>query len=230
MNELYQLLTDTWNFFKFNLIGICMVIMPFIIPIDIIYTALEFTYEEGNESTYWLASLAGMAIYPIYQGAMILYIASVITGEYLNPKQYYRLALRFWLPLMILYVISSVAMTLGLLLLIFPGLIVLSRISFAEFYCILHNKSGLDAFSESWKETEKDQWLLLKGIIALYIVITLPIVGAEYILETIEIWNPVFSFVSGVVSSLLAPLLTIFSFRVYMRAPERLNKTNNATP
>ena len=80
MNELSQLLIDTWNFFKSNLVGICLVIMPFIIPLDIIYTALEFTYEEGNESTYWFAYLAGMAIYPIYQGAMILYIASLVSG------------------------------------------------------------------------------------------------------------------------------------------------------
>ena len=131
---------------------------------------------------------------------------------------------------MVLYVILSVVMTLGFLLLIFPGFIVLSRVSFAEFYCILHDKSGLDAFSESWKQTEKDQWLLLKGIIILYIVITLPIAGAEYIFEALEIWNPVLSFISGVVSSLLAPLLTIFAFRVYMCNPERLNKASNPTP
>ncbi len=224
MNELTKILQESWNFFKANIVGICSIIMPFVVPLGIFYALIEFFNKDGMESVTWLAFLGGMALYPIYQGALILYMASVVTGEYLEKMQYYKLASRFWLPLVTVYFVSSLAVMAGFLLLIVPGLIVLGRVAFSEFYCAFHNRSGMEAYSDSWKATKKDQWLLVSGIVIIHACTSIPILGIEYVLKAAGLLNPIFTFIIGTLSSLLSALMTIFAFRVYTLDPERLNR------
>lgn len=223
-----KLLIETWTFYRGNIRGICSVIMPIFLPIAIV--AAFFGDFEGEETGvgFWLSLFVGIAIYPIYHGAMILYLASVVTGVYQSPKQYYKTASKFWLPLIVLYVCSSMAMLAGFFLFILPGLIVMGRLAFSEFYCVFHRKGGLDAFSLSWDASKNDQWLLVGGIIIIYVCISLPVSGLEYILNFAQLPSSIVLFVTNLISAALAPLVTIFAFRVYSLAPERLNGSTEA--
>ncbi len=226
MNNLKKLLIETWFFFKGNISGICAVIMPFIIPLTILDSAFEYFFQEEMGAVYWLFFFVGVVVYPIYQGAMILYLASVVTDEYLPKSQYYRLAIRSWVPLMVLYILVSLALMAGFLLLVIPGVVVMGRTVFSEFYCLFQSKSGIDSFAESWKATKRTQWILIGGIIVISICTSLPVYGIEYILEYVELSNPVFSFSINIVGSVLTTLFTIFAFRVYTLEVDQFNKSN----
>lgn len=223
MNNLNKLLVETWNFYRGNLWGICTVIMPFIVPLTILLSVLGYYSEGEPTASFWAAYMLGVVVYPVYQGAMILYFSSVLTGKYLRPGQYYLLAIKFWLPMMVLNICSSVALAIGFMLLILPGLIVMGRIAYAEFYCIFQDKGGVEAFSESWKATEEKQWLLIGGMIAIFAFTSLPIYGIEFVLEHTELANPLFTFVLEIIHSLLMPLFTIFAFRLYTLQVDGMN-------
>lgn len=226
MTKVLTLISDSWLFYKRHLFALCALLIPFIIPISIVSSITEFVAGEEWYPEYisWLVVVLDFAIYPIYQGAIILYIASALTGDYLKKSEYYRLSLKFWRPLMWLYVLCGILIVGGFMLLIIPGLIVLSRVSFSEFYCIFDESSAKDALSNSWENTKDIQWLLLVGILILSLAISGPLWLVEYLLSSIELWNLVLSFVSGVIASFLAPLITIFAFRVFTHERERLNK------
>lgn len=223
MTKVIPLISDSWFFYKKHLFALCALLVPFIIPLSIISLGIEFVVNEEwyPESLSWLVMALSFAIYPIYQGAIILYIASALTGNYLKRSEYYHLALKFYRPLMWLYIVGGLMVIGGFILLIIPGLIIVSRISFSEFYCLFDDSSANDAISSSWENTKDVQWLLLAGILILSFAVTAPLWLVEYLLNAIEFWNPVFSFISGLISSFLAPLITIFAFRVFTHERER---------
>lgn len=223
MKNLNQLLFETWTFFKGNVWGICYVIMPFIIPLSVFYTVVDYLHQGEQGGGSLVPYMIGLAVYPIYQGAMILYLASVVTGNYVAVGEYYRRALRFWGPLLFVYIFSTVAMMVGFMLLIIPGLIIMGRVALAEFYCVFENLPGTDAFSESWKATEDTQWLLVGGILILSALTTLPIYIIQYALMQADLLNPVVSFFISIANAVLTPLVTIFAFRVYTLSSNRLD-------
>lgn len=204
----------------------CALLIPFILPISIVSSGIEFAVSEEwhPKSISWLVMVLHFAIYPIYQGAIILYIASAGTGDYLKKSEYYRLAINYYPQLIWIYILSGVAMTVGFMILIIPGLIILSRISFAQFYCLLDTSKAMDALNSSWENTKSIQWLLLSGILILSFAIHFPLWLFEYLLNSIEFWNPILSFVSEMIGYILAPLITVFVFRVFTRERERIMK------
>lgn len=232
MSELKQSIKDSGIFFRRNILWICFIILPFAVPLEILRVVTEYYFydESAFTASDWLPILLGMLLYPIYQGALIFYIASTLTNEYRTLKQYYQLALKYWLRLFALYFITGAAVFIGTLLLIFPGFIVMSRIAFSEFYCLLHDQKATEAFSSSWSETKGQQWFILKGLLIIYALMFLPYVGLSYIIEALELWNPVLSVIIGSSFTIFSSLLTIFAFRVYTSKPERTNNTSSSMP
>lgn len=232
MSTLKESINESGIFFKRNLQWICLIILPISVPLEIFSVVMEYYFDDENTFTAsdWLPLLFEALLYPVYQGAVIFYIASALTDEYLPLKQYYQLSIKFWFPLFFLYLITGGAVFIGSMLLIVPGLIIMSRIAFSEFYCLLHEQSALEAFSSSWDETKDQQWFILKGILLIYAFIFAPYIGISYIIDALEIWNPILSVIIGCSFTVLSSLLTIFAFRVYTSVPERLNKASNPTP
>ncbi|MFK0569903.1 hypothetical protein [Endozoicomonas sp.] len=221
MKSFKEILKESLFFFKSNVRSICAIVLPFIIPLELFYGICDALYQDGNDSILWLASGIGLLLTPIYQGALILFLASVLTDKYLPVKTYYQRALKFWLPLMAVYILSFLATMGGFMLLIIPGLIVMGRLAFAEFYCLLHNKSGYEALWASWKSSRSEQWQLVAGLVLIPVAITIPLLLLESFLELLGLTGPVFTFVSGVISSVLFTLTTIFAFRIYTLEPDR---------
>ena len=77
--------------------------------------------------------------------------------------------------------------------------------AFAEFYCLLHNKSGYEALWDSWQNSRKEQWQLLGGLILIPVAIVIPLLLLESFLNLLGLAGPVFTFVSGILSSIRFP-------------------------
>ena len=142
-----QLLKQTWFFFKNHAANICWIILPFVIPVELVNIVTEASAgaEGASPVSMGLAMLVSAVLYPIYQGALVVYMAAVVRDEPLSTKQCYQQALTLWWPLMLLYSLASLAITAGALLFILPGLIVWARLAYTEFYCILQQQSPTES-------------------------------------------------------------------------------------
>jgi len=223
MDEIIPLLKDTWRFFNGHLIAICSIILPVILPLNLFYAfAQSYSTQEGQ--MFWLTLTLGVLVYPIYQAALIFYIASTISGKTLSRGACYELSLKSWLPLMLLTVISTAAVITGLMLFILPALFVMARLAFSEFYCVLNNKNPIASFLASWEATKEKQWVIFGGGMAIFFVSVAPLWGLDKLATLMGINNPVIAFILGTLETLLMVPLTIFGYRVYTLEQAVLNK------
>lgn len=228
MNNLLSLLLDTWRFFRKHLLALCAVVLPFAIPIDLLHTFIVHSFHEESAAE-WLSMIPGALLFPIYQAALILYIASAISGNFLPLNEYYRRAIKFWPPLMALYIVTMLATSFGFFLLVIPGFIVIARTAFSEFYCILFDQQPLDAFKDSWDNTRDYQWYLLSGLAIVWLITTMPVWLIETAITRFDAASPLLTFLSGVAASVLAIPLTIFAFRVFTVHQNVLEKHEQAS-
>jgi hypothetical protein len=220
MNNLLPLIADAWRFFKNNLASIIALIMPLIMAVSTFSAAIAY-YARDIKYIEYLAMLPYMLTFPIYQCVFILYMSSVISGEFLQRKQYYQLALKLWLPIVGLYIIATIAILTGLLLLIVPAIIIMIRISFSEFYCILYKRSPVDAFRLSWKATKEYQGTIFAGFIIIWLATNVPFWLIKRTFYSMDLWNPITIALYHAAESLFAILLTIFNFRIFTLLPEK---------
>ena len=223
------LLYDSWNFYTHHVRRISILILPLVILSSLLISLAHYFRSDDATILFWLPYAMALAAYPLYQGATVLYIAYTVSGNTLKPNQYYRLASQSWGVLTILYIASGLLITGGFLLLIIPGMIILARVSYGEFYCLLSQRSAIDSISDSWDATKKDQWILVAGIFGIILTIYTPLWAIEYLLTSIGLWNKLISMLLEIIGAILSPLTTIFAFRLYsLRQGEAINtdKTN----
>ncbi|ROS05353.1 hypothetical protein EDC56_0883 [Sinobacterium caligoides] len=217
MDDFILPLADSWRFFKQHWLAICSLLLPFAVPLDILSTAAsQFAlHDEAYRHAPAMVNILEALLYPIFQGALILYVAETIRGQHHSNGEYYRRALQFWLPLFLVYIVSALAMIVGFMLFIIPGFIILSRLAFAEFYCLFDRTTSTVALNTSWQKTRPQQWLLFKGIVSIFILIMLPLLTVEYLLNTLGLWQPSFAAITAIIASMLSSLFIIFAFRVF---------------
>jgi len=228
MPKLAALLKDTWFFLRTNFTGLCAVLLPLLIPLNFISTAAE--YYSNDEAQYvWLALISETAAFPLYQGALVFFLAAMVKGEQLPVVQYYKLAVKFWLPLILLYLATGLAMLGGFLLLILPGLIVAARVAFAEFYCLLHEQTPLDAFKSSWEHAREYQWTILAGLMVIALAVIILFSVLDWVVVILGLNGAPYTFISSVVASILYASTTIFCFRVFTLHLETQSPSNGDT-
>lgn len=224
MKTFAQLVIETWHFFLNHWAGIFKIIGPFIVPLNVAYVAMEFSGFDGASASemLWLTMGFGIAIYPIYQAAFIVYMAASVANNPIDSQQFYRIALQVWPRLMLVYILTAVAIGMGLALFIVPGFIIMARVALADFYCIFEQAQPLDAIRKSWEKTRAWQWEILKGLLLIIALTSIPIWVLEAAFAAVNIWNPLFALLLGVLASVLGTLTTIFAFRVYTLENEKL--------
>ena len=171
-----------------NISGIWNVLFPLIIPLSILGFVLP-QYVPPENTLYWVPLGADVIFYPIIQGAVIFYISSVISGKAYSRTDCYHLALKFWLPMFGVYTIGSMAVVLGVILLVIPGFIVYARLMFSEFFCLLDEQDSVDAIKSSWEQTKEYQWQLLVGFALIFIFIGMPLWILEKTIEPTSVWT-----------------------------------------
>jgi hypothetical protein len=222
MNNTFTFISDSWRFFKSHLAELASVTMPILIPISIFFALITYYFQDIQHIKYF-AKIPYILVLPLYQCVLILFIASAISGEALPKRQYYQLALRLWIPLAGLYIITTAAFITGLILLVIPALIIMVRTSFSEFYCILHKKPPIEALKLSWKSTREYQGIIFSGFIIIWLITNIPFYVVKKLFSSMELWNPISISLYHIAESFFSILLTIFYFRVFTLLPEKIN-------
>lgn len=209
-------LFDTWSFFKANFVAICLIMVPFTIPLEVFS---HFYYQNLAEDETGLASFLPVVVYgllyPIFGAAVVFYIASVINDRNLTASQAWALGIQHWPSYFALTVILIITIGFGFALFILPGLFLAARFAFSEFDLLLNNQGPLQSLKSSWESTRDYFWILLGGGLAITLVIYAPYFLLVSVLNQAGLYVNILDPVAGIIESVLMVLYTIYAFRVY---------------
>ncbi len=223
---LKKLLANSWTFFKDNVLFLSLIILPIVVPKEIITAYYRHTFD--GESFVFFKQLVPLAIeliaYPVYSIGVIFYIASARSGKRIDTKTAWWLGVKFWLPYIILSILAGLIVFFGLIFLILPGIIFAIRYSFSGFDLLLNESNPVEAMKNSWNATKEYMGVLSAG----YVLLFLALFGPYFLLTLIfgvgdhSLWS--LSTALNIIYSVLGTLFTIFTFHVYELAKEQHNE------
>ncbi len=93
---------------------------------------------------------------------------------------YYAISWQYLLKVLILSLISTFCIGIGLLLFIFPGILIAGLLLFVNYFAILENKSVLDSLNLSWEKSKLNffQCILMAGFFWFITILTITILSA----------------------------------------------------
>ena len=211
-------LQDTWYFFKIHFLPLAAIILPIVVPAEIIrsiysyyFTGKEFIFMEQIPNI-----IIGFLTFPVYSVGVIFYISAMIDGRMIDRKTAWMLGIKYWGPYLILWLLIGISVAGGMMLLIIPGIFFGVRYSFSEFDLLLNNTNPLEAMKNSWYLTRKYMFVLLGGFAAIGIVIFLPYyVVLSFFKESNIVLQVFVDTLLSIAHAIMEVLFTIFAFRVY---------------
>ena len=209
----FELLKDSWSFFKIHAVAISLIVLPFVVPVELFIALYQHVLTDGTEEI--IPMVINFIVYPVYTIAVVFYIASFVSGEAIGPKALWRLGAKYWFPYITLSVLVGLATIGGLVLLVIPGIIVMIRCAFAEFELLLNQREPVAAIKASVESTKEYFWIILAG----FAVITVCLYAPYYLLVALfdeastAYW--IIEMLASFAYSVLDVLFIIFAFRVY---------------
>jgi hypothetical protein len=216
---LKQSLLDTWNFFKNHAHTLFFIVLPILIPLQLIlalaFPAPEISAEATKLTPDQVAQIfkpffIALLFAPLYQIAVIYYLESVIKGEPLSRLDCWKLGFKHWAPYLLLSMIVAFIVGSGVMVFVIPGIFFAVRLSFAKFDLLLKGDSLIGAIKSSFVETGPHFWTLLRGYIVILSGLTLP-----YMLLSSILPNILVNILALLYAVALYIGMTLFSYRVY---------------
>lgn len=217
MNVL-SILRDAWFFYSRNLLSIARLCLPLIVLESCTRLAVSRLFGEDAPAAQDL--LIGMVFYPLYIGALILYLDARSRGYSPPPREVLKRAVPLWPRMAVLAGLGTLLIMLGASLFVLPGLWVMVKIAFAEYLLVLRGMTPLEALKQSFLQT-RGHFLLLLGCI---LAVLLPLWLLEAWLAA-QLWaepaspEPLSVLVDSAVG-LLQLLATVVLFRCFMLCSE----------
>jgi len=209
----FEYLRQSLFFFRQHLTTLAMIQIPFLLALAVLRLALTGRADAEDDLAHasLLVMILEMLVLPVYWGATIFYLQSVIDSRTLKPISAIQLGIGSWGRLLLTYILNAIAVAVGLMLMIIPGVYVGIRFAFADYVCILEKQGPGNALKRSWEQTDGYFWVLLQGLAILF--------GSLFMLGILV--NNLFgttSLISIILSLAIefgGALITIFGFRVY---------------
>ncbi len=217
MNVL-AILRDAWFFYSRHFLTIVRLCLPLILLESA--TRLALDHWLGENVLPALDLLVGLIFYPLYVGALILYLDARSRGHDPALRAVYARALPLWPALAVLSGLGSLLIMLGASLFVLPGIWVMAKIAFAEYLLVLRGLTPLAALKESFALT-RGHFLLILGCV---MTVLLPIwmleiwIAAQLFAEQTPPLLP--AMLLDAVVGLLQLLPTIMLFRCFMLCTE----------
>ena len=160
--NVFLILRDAWFFYSRNLMAIAQLCLPLILIENV--TILGVEQLVGKDALPMQDLLISLIFYPLYIGALILFLDARTHGHAPSPRQVWARVLPLWPSLAVLAALGTLLIMLGASLLVLPGLWLMVKIAFAEYLLVLRGMSPLAALKESFQQT-RGHFLLLLGCI-----------------------------------------------------------------
>lgn len=211
MNPL-TVIRDSLYFFQRNLgqiVALCL-------PLVILETVLQMLVDNavGPDASPGYELIVGLLVYPLYTGALILFLDARSRGESPRNRELLALAINLWPKFALLSAISTLLIVLGLSLFLVPGLFLTVVLAFSEFRLVLRRESPLAAIKSSLALSRGHFWRIF--------VCILVVLGPLMILKELSLSlysqddNPLLTVVFQSVYTFLQLFVSVVLFRLFM--------------
>ncbi|MBW0238611.1 MULTISPECIES: YciC family protein [Pseudomonas] len=211
MNPL-TVIRDSLYFFQRNLVQIATLCLPLVILEAVLQHIVENAVGPDPSPGYGL--LVGLLVYPLYTGALILFLDARSRGESPRNRELLALALTLWPRFALLSAISTLAIVLGLSLFFVPGIFLTVMLAFSEYRLVLRGEAPLAAMKSSFS--------MSKGHFLRIFICLLAVLGPLMILKELSLSllnkdeNPLLGVGLESVSSFLQLFVSVVLFRLFM--------------
>lgn len=200
--------------------SLTVVLAPYLILIAL-FKAVSIVMAEQQPLWHGFYLSVLLAIYPLYMGRLIRYMAWAAGPSNETPKSIAMNAAD-WRRLFLTNLIITALVSCGLLLFLVPGIYLAARFAFAEFITILRGDAPTTALEKSWREAGPHMWVLFLG--------TFIILGTSTVLEILTLPDPDTTLSVRVLVGLFgefisisgALVLAVFFFRIYCLKSPRM--------
>ncbi|MBV6288653.1 hypothetical protein [Pseudomonas aegrilactucae] len=212
MNPL-SVLQDSLYFFRSHLLSIAKLCLPLVVLETLLGHVLYVQLGE-QPSTLAYSVLLGLIFYPLYSGALILYMDARSQGEEPRKRDLLATSLRLWPSFALLVIICMLMIMAGISLLVLPGIWVMVNLVFAEYLLVLRGLQPLAAIRQSFVLCKGHFWQILVCIIG----VMLPLWLISALLQSLLGENPtaLLSVLVDCLNGFLTLFSTLVSFRLFM--------------
>ncbi|WP_346832812.1 YciC family protein [Pseudomonas abietaniphila] len=214
MNPL-TIVQDSLYFFRRNFASILTLCLPLVILEALSKQVLGSAVGDGSAS--WQL-LIGLLFYPLYTGALILFLDAKSRGEEPAKRNLLAATLRMWPTFAVLTALSTLLIMAGLSLFIVPGVWVMIKLVFSEYLLVLRGLGPLEAMRESFKMSKGHVVRILVCVLFVYIPLSVLEGLSFYVLPDQR--SPLLSLIVDSVSSFLQLFISVVMFRLFMLIDE----------
>jgi hypothetical protein len=215
MNPL-TVLQDSLYFFRRNLSSILMLCLPLVVLEALGKQLLDNALAADASPAYEL--LVGLLFYPLYTGALILFLDARSRGEEPRKQDLLAMALRLWPTFAVLSALSTLLIMAGLSMFILPGIWVMVRLVFSEYLLVLRGMTPLMAMRESLVMTKGHFVRILVCVLCVYVPLSV-LEGVGLFLLPEPVSAPATLIIDSI-SSFLQMFTSVVMFRLFMLIDE----------
>ncbi len=151
MNPL-SVLRDSLYFFRRNLLAIAQLCLPLVV-LEALATQM-MQQATGPDASPMYDIAVGLLFYPLYTGALILFLDARSRGLQPLKRNLLAATLRMWPFFALLAASSTLLIMLGISLFVLPGLYVMVKLVFAEYLLVLRGLTPMAAMRDSFQLTQ----------------------------------------------------------------------------
>ncbi|MCF4996447.1 hypothetical protein GIW70_23470 [Pseudomonas syringae] len=215
--KVLDVLRDSLYFFKRNLGQIVQLCLPLVIFEAVLQRVVEHSSGPDNYSA--ITVIVGLLVYPLYTGALILFLDARTRGESPRNRDLLAMAATMWPRFAVLTALNTLLILLGLSLYFLPGLYLMVTLAFGEYLLVLRGFGPLQAMKESLRLSRGNFLRILVCILCVMIPLWL-LKGA-----TMEIYpepqHPLLAVLIDSAHSFLQLFTGVVLFRLFMLISER---------
>ncbi|WP_025129267.1 membrane protein [Pseudomonas sp. PH1b] len=219
MNPL-DVLRDSLYFFQRNLGQIARLCLPLVVLEALLQQGVSSALGENTFPGY--SVIVGLLLYPLYTGALILFLDARTRGESPRTRDLLAMALTLWPRFALLTAVSTLLILLGLSLYFLPGLFLMVVLAFAEYLLVLRGMAPLAAISESLRLSRGHFLRILLCILAVMAPLWL-LKGASDAAYPQPL-NPILSLAIDSAYSFLQLFTSVVLYRLFMLVSEQADK------
>lgn len=166
-----KLISECLYFLSSHFGPIFKIFGPFILITTFLGPWLKASFSSSNDIWVYFLYLALFSFLQTYLMArFIKFMAFIASGKQIGRS----VSWKTWFRLFVVYLIYGIAIMLGFIALIIPGIYIAARYAFADFETVLNNRSPISALNESWQDT--------KDIVGKLMIVTALMSGIQVLL------------------------------------------------
>lgn len=215
MNPL-SVLRDSLYFSRRNLWAIAQLCLPLLV-LESLGRQLV-AHLVGPDGSPVFDVMVGLLFYPLYTGALILFLDARSNGDAPRHRDLLAVALRIWPPYALLAAISTLLIMLGMSLYVLPGLWVMVKLAFAEYLLVLHGLTPLAAIKQSLELSRGRFWPILACVLTALVPLWLIDGASDAVFPAGQ--NLLVDLIVDSLNSFLQLFTSVVVFRLFMLVTE----------